>query len=254
MREEDSESQMGKALKDIRYYASDLPNETGKSLPSSCSRFFEFPKLFHYWGARIATILGASGLSLGEFDHLYINYTNAISEGSKVFSERTPEKWLRYIDYGVNFEELNSLKEPDLEQFVIRSTFECLEHLCNSSTEKSEILKSAFMDVEKFGTEIELPVKAKDTKTYSVLVCYKLRPQGSASYGIVKYINHKTGVTFSKRFVDLKGPSDIFPLVGTISVKDGKILINPRPSFKAGLYTNSYQVPMEIEINEAASA
>ena len=245
---------MEKALIDIRYYASDSPNETGKSLPSSCSRFFEFPKLLHYWGARIATILGANGLSLGEFDHLYVNYTNAVPEGSMVFSDRTPEKWLRYIDYGVNFEKLKSLNEAELEQFVIRTTFEILEYLCNSSLEKTELIKLAANEVDRFGSEIELPVKAKNTKSYSVLVSYKLRPNGEASYGLVKYVNHKTGATFSKRFVDLKGPSDIFPLVGTISVKDGKILIKPRPSFKASLYTNSYQVPMEIDINEAASA
>ena len=108
--------------------------------------------------------------------------------------------------------------------------------------------------MESCGSEVELPVKAKNTKSYSVQVSYKLRPNGEASYGLVKYLNHKTGATFSKRFVDLKGPSDIFPLVGTISVKDEKILIKPRPSFKASLYTNSYQVPMEIDINEATSA
>lgn len=245
---------MEKSLVDIRYYASDSPNETGRSLPSSCSRFFEFPKLLHYWGARIATILGASGLSLGEFDHLYINYTSAIPEGSIVFSEGTPEKWLRYIDYGVDFEKLKLLNESETEQFVIRSTFECLEHLCNSSIEKTKLIKSASNEVESCGSEVELPVKAKNTKSYSVQVSYKLRPNGEASYGLVKYLNHKTGATFSKRFVDLKGPSDIFPLVGTISVKDEKILIKPRPSFKASLYTNSYQVPMEIDINEATSA
>jgi len=245
---------MEKVLIDIRYYASDSLNETGNSLPSSCSRFFEFPKLFHFWGTRIATILGARGFSLGDFDDLYINYTNAIPKGALAFSERTPEKWLRYIDYGVSFEDLKSLKEPELEHFVIRSTFECLEHLCNSSTDKTEMIKLASMEVNKYGTEIELPVKAKETKSYSVLVSYKLRPKGAASYGIVKYINHKTGVTFSKRFVDLKGPSDIFPLVGTISVKDEKILIKPRSSFKASLFTNAYQVPMEIDINEVASA
>lgn len=245
---------MEKSLVDIRYYASDSPNETGMSLPSSCSRFFEFPKLLHYWGARIATMLGAGGLSLGEFDHLYINYTGAIPEGSIVLSERTPEKWLRYIDYGADFEKLKLLNESEIEQFVIRSTFECLEHLCNSKIEKTKLIKNASNEVESFGSEVELPVKAKNTKSYSVQVFYKLRPNGEASYGLVKYINHKTGATFSKRFVDLKGPSDIFPLVGTISVKDEKILIKPRPSFKASLYTNSYQVPMEIDINEATSA
>lgn len=245
---------MEKTLVDIRYYASDVPNETGKSLPSSCSRYFDFPKLLHFWGARIATILGSKGFSLGDFDHLYINYTNAISKGSLAFSERTPEKWLRYIDYGVNFDNLKSLNESELECFVIRSTFECLQHLCNGSIEKKEMIKSAAMDVEKYGTEIELPVRAKETKSYSVLVSYKLRPQGACSYGIVNYINHKTGVSFSKRFVDLKGPSDIFPLVGGISVKNEKILIKPRSSFRASLYINAYQVPIEIDINEATSA
>ena len=244
---------MEKALIDIRYYASDSLYETGKSLPSSCSSFFKFPKLLHYWGARIATILGANGLSLGEFDHLYVNYTNAIPEGTMVFSDRTPEKWLRYIDCGVNFEKLKSLNESELEQFVIRSTFECLEHLCKLSIEKTEKIKLASNEVERFGSAVELPVKAKHTKSYSVLVSYKLRPNGEASHGLVKYINHKTGATFTKRFVDLKGPSDIFPLVGTISVKDGKVLITPRASFKASLYTNSYQIPMEIDLSEAAS-
>lgn len=135
---------MEKALIDIRYYASDSLYETGKSLPSSCSRFFKFPKLLHYWGARIATILGENGLSLGEFDHLYVNYTNAIPEGTMVFFDRTQEKWLRYIDCGVNFEKLKSLNESELEQFVIRSTFECLEHLCKLSIEKNRKNQACF--------------------------------------------------------------------------------------------------------------
>lgn len=244
---------MGKPIVDIRYYASDSPNETGRSLPSSCSRFFEFPKLLHYWGTRIATLLGASGLSLGEFDHLYVNYTSAIEEGSIVFSERVPEKWLRYIDYGVDFDKLRSLNENEVENFLVRSTFECLDHLCNSSIEKTNLIKSASNEVERFGSEVELPVKAKRTKSYSVQVSYKLRPNGEESYGLVKYINHKTGAIFFKKFVDLKGPSDVFSLVGTIAVKDEKILIKPRPSFKASLYANSYQVPMEIDISESTN-
>ncbi|MDH4318953.1 MAG: hypothetical protein OEV64_11220 [Desulfobulbaceae bacterium] len=244
---------MDKTLVDIRYYASDKPNETGESLPSSCSRFFEFPMLLNYWGARIAIILGSAGLSLGDFDHLYINYTNTISKGSLVFPERTPEKWLRYIDYGVSFDDLKLLKESELEGFIIRSTFECLQHICNESKEKMEMIKSAAMDVEKYGTEIELPVKSKKTKSYSVVVSYKLRPQGEGSYGIVTHTNHKTGASFSKRFIDLKGPSDIFSLVGSITVKNNKIVIKPRASFRANIYTNSYQVPMEVDINATAN-
>ena len=241
---------MEKALVDIRYYASDVPNEMGKTYPSNCSKFFNFPKLLSLWGARIASLLGASGFSLGDFDHLYINYTNAIPQDTFSFSGRTPEKWLRYIDYGVSFADINALNELQLERFVVHSTFECLEYLCKASSDKIEMIKSASSSVEKYGTEIELPVKAKQTKSYSILVSYKLRPLCASSYGIVKYKDHKTGEVFSKRFVELDGPMDIYPLVGRISVKDDKIVIQPRPSFKASLYTSSYKVPIEIDIRD----
>jgi hypothetical protein len=250
MNEEGSDSYMDKTLIDIRYYASNALNEIGQDLPSKCSGFFGFPESLYHWGIRIATLLSAKGFSIGEFDHLYINYTNAIHKGRMIFSQRTPANWLRYIDYGVNFEDLDSLKEPELEQFVIQSTFECLEYLCHFSIEKSDIIKWAATEIDKFATEVELPVKAKENKSYSVFISYKLRPQGASSYGIVKYINHKTGLIFSERFVDLKDPSDIFPLIGTISVKNEKILIKARPSFRASLHTNAYQVPFEIEIKK----
>ncbi len=245
---------MDKTLIDIRYYASEAPNESGRSLPSDCSRYFEFPKLLHYWGRRIALKAGGEGLSLGSFDHLYLNFTEALPVGVLKFSERTPEKWLRYIDVGVKFDDLKQLDEKEIEGFVIQNTFNSLEFLCEGDETKCSLIKAVAKDVDEFGTQIELPVKVKETKSYSVVITYKLRPNESKSYGIARYSNHKTGESFSTNFVDLKGPSDIFHLVGSVSVKDGIIHIKPRPSFKAGLYTNSYKVPIEIDIQEHTNA
>lgn len=245
---------MGKTIIDIRYCASEEPNEAGRSLPSDCSRFFNFPEALHSWGDRIAHKLGAAGLSLGDFDHLYINYTNTIPEGTIKLSERIPEKWLRFVDFGVSFDELKMLDDSEMENFVIDSTFKSLFLICEKNDDKSALIKSVARDVEIYGTELEIPVKTKETKSYSISVTYKVRPGGSASYGLVKYVNHKTGISFTKKLVELKDSSDIFPLVGSISVKDGKIIISPKPSFKAGLYTNDYATPLIVDINGAKSA
>ena len=243
---------MDKLIADIRYFASEYTNED--SSPSGCSFLFNYPKSLNYWGARIAVLLRGSGFSLGTYDHLYINFTSAISEGSILPSEKSFEKWLRYVNFGVSFHHLNSLSEPELETFLIRSTFEVLFKLFENNQNSQTIIKSAEEEINKHGSDIELPVKTKETKSYAVKVTYKLRPKGSSSYGIVNYINHKSGLSFSKRFVDLKGPSDIFPLVGSISIKEGIIIIKPRSSFRADIYTKSYDVPFEIDIENESCA
>ena len=131
---------MGKSLIDIRYYASEEPNVFGKSLPSSCSRFFDFPKSFHYWGARIAQRVGSEGLSLGNFDHLYINFTEALPEGDLQLSNRTPEKWLRYIDVGVIFNELSQLSEEQNEYVYRRSDARADSGECRKSEDRDRSL------------------------------------------------------------------------------------------------------------------
>lgn len=246
--------QVEKTLRDIRYYASDEQNSSGNSLPSSCSRFFKFPKSMHYWGGRISQLVESQGLSLGSFDHLYVNFTSALEIEEIQFSERTIEDWMRYIDFGVCFDSLKALDEHELERFLINSTFKLLSFLCYGDKNKLEIIENAKEAVEEFGSEVELPVKLKETKSYKVSITYKLFPNNEGSYGILKYENLKSGESFKEKFIELKGPDDIFPLVGSIAIKDRKIIIKPRASFRAGLYTKSYSVPLEIDIGEKLNA
>jgi hypothetical protein len=133
---------MGKTILDKRYYASDIENISGKSLPSNCSKYFTFPKELHFWGSRIARRLGNLGLSVSSFDHVYINYTSVLTENTIQISERSPEPWLRYVDYGVSHTSLNELSPLELENFVIESTFKSLCALCADDDEKLNILNS----------------------------------------------------------------------------------------------------------------
>ena len=245
---------MGKTILDIRYYASDIENISGKSLPSSCSKYFAFPKELHFWGSRIARRLENLGLSVGSFDHVYINYTSVLPEHTIQISERSPEPWLRYVDYGVSYKLLNELSPLELENFIIESTFKSLSVLCADDDEKLNKLNSVKYEVEKFGTELEIEAKRKETKSYSVVVSYKVNPSGASSCGLIDYKNIKNGQSFKRKFIELKSYSDIYPLIGSITIKDGKIILKPRKSFKASLYTNTYTVPIEVAINEKENA
>lgn len=241
---------MERKLRDIRYFASNEPNETGGRHPGDCSDFFNFPKKLNYWGRRISQKIGADSLSLGSFDHLYINFTSVLSVDEICLSDRVSEDWFRYVDFGVNFESLNKLNEQEMEAFLIESTFRSLLHLCGGVSAKQAIIEAVKTEVSRLGSEVELPVKMKETKSYSVIITYKLHPNDQPSYGLVKYTNLKSGQSFQQKFVELKYADDVFSLVGSIAVKSGKIIIKPRSSFNANLHAKNYSVPIEIEVME----
>ena len=83
---------------------------------------------------------------------------------------------------------------------------------------------------------------------------YQIRPNGHQSVGLIEYHDKKSGQRLKSEFVKLKHYEDMFALVGSISVSRGVIRLKPRPSFKASLYTEAYQVPIEIPIAELNAA
>lgn len=245
---------MGKTLRDIRFYTSEESNYSGKGIPSDCSGLLHYPTVLNCWGGRIAQRLESDSFSLGDFDHLYINFTCGIPDGEFRFADRATEKWMRYVDVGVNFDSLREFDEDTLEKFLIERALNSLLFLSKGDTNKARIVENLREEITKHGTDIEIRVKEKLTRTYSVLVTYKLRPNGLESYGLVEYIDVKSGNGFKTKFVDLLGSDDIFFLVGSITIKNGCISIKPRTSFRASLFTENYDVPIEIKIGDYLNA
>ena len=62
-----------KPISDIRLYRSNIPNIDGNSHPSEFA-----PKQLNIIVTRIVMKLRENGFSLGDFDHLYINFTNGV--------------------------------------------------------------------------------------------------------------------------------------------------------------------------------
>lgn len=113
-----------KVISDIRIFKSNVTNVDGCSLPS----YIENQKAIIIAG-RIAMKLRENHFSLGDYDHLYLNYTNCLLEGQIKLSKRSIDKyhpWYRYYDIGVSDDLYNNLDDDKSTEYIvnlIRKTF-----------------------------------------------------------------------------------------------------------------------------------
>ena len=66
--------------------------------------------------------------------------------------------------------------------------------------------------------------------------------------------NTNTGAVLQGCFVELEFYEDIYFLVSSIVVKDGKIIFKPRTSFKAALYNSRYSIPLNVGLDQLEKA
>ena len=76
MSHQEGDMMKGKIASEIRIYKSDIPNIVGNVLPSSINN-----KTLNVVLHRIMMKLRENEFSLGEFDHLYINFTTCLDKG-----------------------------------------------------------------------------------------------------------------------------------------------------------------------------
>ncbi|MGP1593809.1 MAG: hypothetical protein ACTTH8_01000 [Treponema sp.] len=78
-----------KVISDIRIYKSKVENIEGNSLPSE----FKSTKILNARIKRIVMALRENNFSLGDFDHLYINFTTCNVENEIFHAKRKTDKY-----------------------------------------------------------------------------------------------------------------------------------------------------------------
>ena len=238
-----------KLIVDIRYYESDHENVNFASTPGDFGRLYPFPRSISFLGQRIARKLREYGYVTGTFDHLYVNFTTVLKEHEIRLSPRMPEKWLRYIDYGLDPATVLKMTESQRESFAAECTFRVLKFLGEDATQQ-QLVERLRRELEASGSELEILHQTKETATYRVVVTYQIRPRGEQSVAWIEYHDKRRNLRGKKRFIALQFYEDVFPLVGNISVAGGTICVTPRKSFKASLDTTRYRVPFVIPISD----
>lgn len=148
-----------KIIKDIRIYKSDIPNVDGNSTPGSFA-----PKQMNVMIHRIVMKLREGRLVLGDFDHLYLNFTTCVPEGSSQPANRSPDRyypWYRYYDVGVSeavYEELGSSGTETIVTALVEKVL--LEHFAKND-EGRLLVKNAIAEAVSKGPDMLMQFKEK---------------------------------------------------------------------------------------------
>ena len=145
-----------KVISDIRIYKSKVENIEGNSLPSE----FKSTKILNARIKRIVMALRENNFSLGDFDHLYINFTtcnveNEISRAKRKIDKYHP--WFRYYDVHISEE---MYKNTD-EDFVISIIQKILTENFSSNSFPKEKINQIINNTLKMQSSYEMKYKEK---------------------------------------------------------------------------------------------
>lgn len=151
-----------KVISDIRLYKS-----SEKYTHSEISN-----KSLNLSARRVVMKLREYGFSLGEYDHLYFNFTTLKPTGSIELVDTVDRyhPWYRYCDIGLTQNEYNNLENADFLfdkiKFVLRSLFDA-----------QDVIETAFSEAQK-GCEMLMRYKEKKSPRGTATVYLRLLDNG----------------------------------------------------------------------------
>jgi hypothetical protein len=232
-------------LKDIRFYESENQNIEGQSMPHELGRLFIPTKDTTYIGQRIARKLNELKFSYGEFDHIYINLTTFLKENEIVVSNRNLDKRIKYLDFGINSENLNSLSDIEKNNFIKSTTFKALRQISNDTN--LELVNQTEKLTSEFDTELKIHFKSKETSSFKIDIYYQIETVNGGTKAIIEYKDKK------KKFCSLTNYKlqfyeDIYTLVDTIGLTENTVILKPKKSFTADIHNKRYKTPITLNL------
>jgi hypothetical protein len=150
---------MMRIIKDIRVFRSNTENTDGNPLPNGVEN-----KELNCVIRRIVMRLREERFSLGEFDHLYINFTSCPVRNGVEPSKRSVDRhhpWFRFWDAEVSKELLDSLYEKRCIQPVVEIIEQILTRFFCSPRFDAEAIRTCFSDATEQGENMLMKYKEK---------------------------------------------------------------------------------------------
>ena len=232
-------------LKDIRFYESENQNIEGQSMPNELGRLFIPTKDTTYIGQRIARKLNELKFSYGEPDHIYINLTTFLKENEIVVSNRNLDKRIKYLDFGINSGNLNSLSDIEKNNFIKSTTFKVLIQISNDTN--LELVNQTEKLISEFDTEIKIHFKSKETSSFKIDIYYQIEAVNGGTKAIIEYTDKKNDFCSLTNY-KLQFYEDIYSLVDTIGLTENTIILKPKKSFTADIHNERYKTPITLRL------
>ncbi len=210
-----------KIISDIRLYRSTHPNADGNPLPDGgvC-------RTLCLTAQRIVMKLREKGFSLGEFTHLYINFTTCLSAGEICAAARSVDAyhpWYRYYDVGVSGEEYALLASSMGSEIAVRGIRRVLKECFATDEEQKTLIDEAVSEAVEQGEAMLMRFKEKKSAKASAVIFLRLRDDGW--YHPLLCVQDAQGNEILRR--DLPPTRDFLPL-GEIQLGAKRVTVKPR--------------------------
>ncbi|MBE6904354.1 MAG: hypothetical protein E7480_07075 [Ruminococcaceae bacterium] len=216
-----------KVISDIRLYKS---SETDNLLELS-------NKSLNLSVHRIVMKLREYGFSLGEYDHLYFNFTTLKSKGTIELNHSGDRyhPWYRYYDIGVSQNEYNNLENTDCTAFVIDKIRFVLCNLFNAK----DVIDPALVEAKK-GAEMLMHFKEK--KSAKGIATIYLRLLDNGKYLPLLCVTDTVGNEILR--ADLHETIHL-NIIGEIQLNSKKVTVKPRKNvFAKEFHPISFEIKL----------
>lgn len=224
-----------KPICDIRLYRSCIENIDGNSHPE----LFASPKL-NIVITRIVMKLRESGFSLGDFDHLYINFTTCQKDGVMLPAKRSIDRyhpWYRYYDIGVTEERYQQLPQENSFDFIIERITALLNRYFDF--EGNCEVKPCVDEAITKGEDLLVLYKAKQTAAMKAEIYLQLLDSGKYCPNL--FVCHQNG----EKLLHRKLPCTVdFMSLGEIQLIKKRVTVKPR---KNALAKDLEPISFELE-------
>lgn len=216
-----------KVISDIRLYKS-----------AEVDKYSEFEnKSLNVKLHRVVMKLREQGFSLGEFDHLYLNFTTTIPDGKVELSDKIDcyHPWFRYCNVGVSQNDYNKLENNDYIYEKIKYTLLKLYE----SQKNIEIIENSFLEAQK-GAEMLMLFKEK--KSAKGIAKIYLRLLDNGNYLPLLSIIDIDGKEIFK--ADLPETIDL-NIIGELNLSSKNVTVKPRKNaFSKHLQPISFDIKL----------
>lgn len=210
-----------KKISDIRVYKSNIPNVDGSALPADI-----YNKKLNIVLHRIVMKLRESDFSLGEFDHLYINFTTCLDEDIILPAKRGRDpfhSWYRYYDIGVDVPFYSKLDFEQSSERIIGLVEKLLLQYFATDETRQKMIKSSIKDAISQKENMLMRYKVKETASRKAVLY--IRYLDSGDYYPLLCVYDAEGMELCKKDLPISADLNSY---GVIKLSDKKVIINPR--------------------------
>lgn len=210
-----------KIIKDIRLYKSNIENTDGNPMPSGFTE-----KSLNNIIRRIVMKLREQEFVLGDFDHLYLNFTPCIENGTFQAAKRSADKyhpWYRYYDVGIDNEMFDKIDDPSCGSLILDLTKQALLKCFADNAVSERKIETAFDEALSKGENMLMRFKVKQGTKYKAVIF--LRYLENTEYFPLLCVYDADETEILRK--DLPPTSDLSS-IGEIQLSSKRVTVKPR--------------------------